>query len=552
MNSNRYTFLSLLLASGLAAFCIIVFYVNAHWLMKSIVLLLMAASCAALWFFKGKQFFARNTDYPHESLGVYSQLKNLEQVDKFIFTLDANPDSTDNKVSVSDGIAYIPVSNPEHLNKVVIGLMDEYKSKPLFLGLALVCRPAGHADTTSLLTNWLRNILFLQKNLNACIPVNLAIKMPVDFLGENELLEPVWFSHKLNAEVQESNLPKQFESFQQYLASEFIHNQKALQNRHYVHLIETLEYLKQYFESQQNTGWNHINVRSIGILNNAAASSHSPWHKFISNRTGRLNIQYAYIGQENSELHLPKKMIDQDSFYKTNWQLKLVFKLLCVAALALWIAIMCSAYNNAQFLKQIHAHVNEFKNKDKLPESEQQRITNVLYADLNTLKRYQNEGIPSYYGLGLYRADGLIPTLDKLLEPPKPVVQEPPKKIEPVVLTIDSLALFESGQYELKANANKSLINVIKEIEKQPNTQVIIEGHTDNVGNPASNQKLSEQRALAVRDWLVISSNIPASRFATKGYGDTKPIADNATENGKAQNRRVEIILIPDEVINQK
>ena len=89
----------------------------------------------------------------------------------------------------------------------------------------------------------------------------------------------------------------------------------------------------------------------------------------------------------------------------------------------------------------------------------------------------------------------------------------------------------------------------MRAIEAQPTTQVLIEGHTDNIGNPTANQQLSEKRALAVRDWLVESSNIPIKRFATKGLGDSKPVAENDSEVGRAKNRRVEIILIPNEVI---
>lgn len=552
MDSNRYTFLSLLLASGLAAFCIIIFYIDTHWLIKSVALLLIVIGCVSLWFFKRKEFLSKNTGYQGEWFDIRNQIKNLEQTVKFIFILDT--DLTDNKINVSDSIAYIPVNNPEYLNKIALGLMDEYKSKPLFLGLALVCRPAKHSDITPLLKNWLRNILFLQKNIDACVPVNLIIDMPADFLGVNEFSEPVWFAQKLNTGIQESNLPKQFESFQQHLASEFIHNHNILNNQHYIHLIEALDCLKQYFNHQHDIGWSYIDVRSIGLVNRSDATPHSQWHKFISNRTGKLNIQYSNIRKvyPSYTLHLPEKIIGRDSFHQTNWLQKLLFKISSIIVAAICVAVMCSGYNNATFLKGIQAHVDDFKNKENLSESERLKVTDTLYADLNMLKRYQNEGIPTHYGLGLYHGNDLIISLEKMLTPSKPAAPQPPPKKEPVVLTIDSLALFESGQYELKANANKSLIKVIRAIEEQPDTQVIIEGHTDNVGNPAANQKLSEQRAVAVRDWLVISSNIPASRFATKGYGDTKPIADNETEHGKAQNRRVEITLIPNEMINHK
>ena len=118
-----------------------------------------------------------------------------------------------------------------------------------------------------------------------------------------------------------------------------------------------------------------------------------------------------------------------------------------------------------------------------------------------------------------------------------------------VVLTLNSLALFETGQFELKSNANKALISVLKAIDEHPRTQILIEGHTDNVGSAQANQQLSEKRAISVRDWLVIASNLPVTRFAVKGYGDTRPIASNETDDGRAQNRRVEIILIPDNIM---
>lgn len=75
-----------------------------------------------------------------------------------------------------------------------------------------------------------------------------------------------------------------------------------------------------------------------------------------------------------------------------------------------------------------------------------------------------------------------------------------------------------------------------------------IEGHTDDVGGDKYNQKLSEQRAAAVRTYLV-EKGIDAGRLVSKGWGETKPIGDNKTEEGREQNRRVEfIILEQDEV----
>lgn len=79
--------------------------------------------------------------------------------------------------------------------------------------------------------------------------------------------------------------------------------------------------------------------------------------------------------------------------------------------------------------------------------------------------------------------------------------------------------------------------------EKKQITLVRIEGHTDNVGQQAANLKLSGERALAVRQWLV-DHGIDTKRLVAVGFGDLKPIADNATDEGRAQNRRTEFIVV--------
>ena len=78
-------------------------------------------------------------------------------------------------------------------------------------------------------------------------------------------------------------------------------------------------------------------------------------------------------------------------------------------------------------------------------------------------------------------------------------------------------------------------------LTKHADLKLTIEGHTDNVGNPAANRTLSEQRAAAVKTYLV-SKGIDAARIETAGLGDTKPDAPNTTPEGRQQNRRVELV----------
>jgi outer membrane protein OmpA-like peptidoglycan-associated protein len=82
---------------------------------------------------------------------------------------------------------------------------------------------------------------------------------------------------------------------------------------------------------------------------------------------------------------------------------------------------------------------------------------------------------------------------------------------------------------------------MVKLLQDSPELVVEIQGHTDNTGDPAADQVLSEQRATAVKSALT-AEGIAANRLTAKGYGLTKPIADNSTPEGRAKNRRVELV----------
>ena len=84
---------------------------------------------------------------------------------------------------------------------------------------------------------------------------------------------------------------------------------------------------------------------------------------------------------------------------------------------------------------------------------------------------------------------------------------------------------------------------VVKVMKDNPDLKFEIDGHTDNTGTPAHNLTLSQQRSQAVMAQLIIMG-IDATRLTTKGLGDTKPIADNSTLEGKANNRRVEFVKL--------
>lgn len=102
--------------------------------------------------------------------------------------------------------------------------------------------------------------------------------------------------------------------------------------------------------------------------------------------------------------------------------------------------------------------------------------------------------------------------------------------------------LFETGSATIKPESANALAVIADVMKSDPALKLEIQGHTDNVGAPAANLKLSQERAASVRAYLVASAGVAPARLTTAGLGDTKPIGDNKTEAGRAQNRRVELV----------
>lgn len=100
---------------------------------------------------------------------------------------------------------------------------------------------------------------------------------------------------------------------------------------------------------------------------------------------------------------------------------------------------------------------------------------------------------------------------------------------------------FDTGKSDLKSDGEATVKEIVAMLKAAPAMKISIDGHTDNVGTPAANQKLSEARAKAVMD-AVVKGGIAKDRLAAKGLGQSTPIADNRTEDGKAKNRRVELV----------
>ena len=102
---------------------------------------------------------------------------------------------------------------------------------------------------------------------------------------------------------------------------------------------------------------------------------------------------------------------------------------------------------------------------------------------------------------------------------------------------------FDTGKAILKPESDKILGEIATLLKNNPSWKMKVEGHTDNVGLKATNQTLSQQRAAAVVTWLV-GHGVDRARLTSVGFGDTKPLADNASEEGRAKNRRVDLVKL--------
>ena len=120
----------------------------------------------------------------------------------------------------------------------------------------------------------------------------------------------------------------------------------------------------------------------------------------------------------------------------------------------------------------------------------------------------------------------------------------PLQPIEPGASIVLKNIFFDSKKTELKPESMAELKSVIKLMADNPNLRILISGHTDNVGKPQDNVSLSNNRALSVINYLLASRQIAKERLQYKGFGETKPIAENKTEEGRAKNRRTEMSVV--------
>lgn len=121
---------------------------------------------------------------------------------------------------------------------------------------------------------------------------------------------------------------------------------------------------------------------------------------------------------------------------------------------------------------------------------------------------------------------------------------------EGIKITFDSGLLFEVNKAELSTRSKQELAELARILNKYPDTDILIEGHTDSTGPEDYNLHLSERRAKAVSAYLA-ALGVDPRRFTTVGYGETQPIASNDTVEGRTQNRRVDLAIMANEKLKK-
>ncbi|WP_338627922.1 OmpA family protein [Enterobacter sp. JJBC] len=210
-------------------------------------------------------------------------------------------------------------------------------------------------------------------------------------------------------------------------------------------------------------------------------------------------------------------------------------------------AIVLSVRHNQSLIRTVSADLQRWQAIPMNHYAPKAQALHALQQDALLLERWQRQGEPHRYGLGLYPGNRLWLAVQQAIDTYVPPPPSPKPKLKPVpkIVRLDSMSLFDSGKAVLKTGSTKMLVNSLVGIKAKPGWLIVVAGHTDNTGNAQLNQTLSLERAAAVRDWMRDTGDVPESCFAVQGYGASRPIATNDTPEGRTLNRRVEISLVP-------
>ncbi|AJJ09967.1 ompA family protein [Yersinia rohdei] len=454
----------------------------------------------------------------------------------------SNPGATDN-TRFSDHATWILISDPEALQKRLKFIADHHSSAQILVFFPFLPDVYDNASIIiSQLTKWQRSFatLPLQTPLNSVFAIYLQLS------GERLSHNPdnaYWTGNINLANQEEVDITSSFQALSHKFAlqdnnsTEFAFQRNVMAHQLFAWLNEsgithTLQTLFSHTSLQltdvilsdngkgfiKHGAWSVWLERTLGILPGlASAVSLPPFPKVINWQT-----KPAMPTIEPEKIAPPTQV---------KWVWSLGF-----AAMLLAVHMAHTVSQQKVFYQQYSQQLAPLDNINEL--SIQQLAENL--AALTNKGKALSTCISSFdiTHWGLSQCAPLLKRVNHKIETYTNVPKFSSARMAP---------LFDSNSSKLKPNkqTNDILKSLLYLLEKNPDTKVLIIGHSDNTGSPSFNMKLSEQRAQVVGDWLIKNSSIPVNNLIVRGKGALEPIASNNTKIGQDQNRRVEVLLLP-------
>lgn len=449
---------------------------------------------------------------------------------------------------------YLYAHSPDDLLQLIQTFIKSVPSQLNQLSLLYVLIPEQISD----LNNLTQEILNWHRAFNQC---NKAIRIKL----------PIWITIYINPPMIEPYINKIIEipclTYSVIEQKFFIKTQNTIQSlaiwlaqNNYktehqfaitLWLNQLIDWIKQEFSPQLMTSLlNSPNLTpSHWAIQFATVHpmANSIWEQFIYRKTA-LSAQPSLKINEQKLLPLPDTLINKNNLNENVSKTELKFGIIGIVSFVFILSLfVASYYHNKQLIYRIGNHINQFNTISVTNLGSKNNAYQQLKLDAELLSYWQRKSPPFNYLLGFYQGNTILPYLQTLLRSPLPI--HPPTKIikpeQAQQVILNSLSLFNSGQYQLRKDATKVLTDMLINIKAKSGWLIVISGHTDNTGDPKFNQQLSLKRAESVRNWIVKTTDISSSCFKIQGFGQYHPIADNLTLDGRARNRRVEIQLIP-------
>ncbi|HFI3723326.1 TPA: OmpA family protein [Escherichia coli] len=453
---------------------------------------------------------------------------------------------TDSPVrQVSEGL-YLPVSDEEQLVAQVERLLTLRPAWASQLAVAYTIMPGIHRDV-AVLAGRLRRFAHSMATVRRRASVNVPWLLWSGLSGSPlpERANSPWFICT-GGEVQVAT------SAETTIPAQWIAQSGAQERSQRLCYLLKAESLMQWLDLNVLAELNGPEAKcpplamTVGLVPSLPAVDNNLWQLWITARTG-LTPDIADTGTDDA-LPFPdallRRLPRQSGFTSLRRACVTMLGVTTVAGIA---ALCLSATANRQLLRQVGDDLHRFY---AVPAEEfitKARHLSVLKDDAVMLDGYYREGEPLRLGLGLYPGERIRQPVLRAIRDWRPPEQKMDVTASLPVQTVrlDSMSLFDVGQARLKDGSTKVLVDALVNIRAKPGWLILVAGYTDATGDEKSNQQLSLRRAEAVRNWMLQTSDIPATCFAVQGLGESQPAATNDTPQGRAVNRRVEISLVP-------